>query len=94
MKLHLSLILLSALLATASAKEGYYAYVETDAATDAFIPDSTSYSDVTEDVYDDHSYYPAEMTSENSAFRFVGHSQARYFTFKATSFFNAAGSYL
>lgn len=94
MKLHLSLILLSALLATASAKEGYYAYVETDAATDAFIPDSTSYSDVTEDVYDDHSYYPAEMISENSAFRFVGHSQARYFTFKATSFFNAAGSYL
>ena len=94
MKLHLSLILLSALLATASAKEGYYAYVETDAATDAFIPDSTSYSDVTEDVYDDHSYNPAEMISENSAFRFVGHSQARYFTFKATSFFNAAGSYL
>ena len=42
MKLQLSLILLSALLATASAKEGYHAYKETEAGP-AFIRDSVNY---------------------------------------------------
>lgn len=95
MKLHLSLILLSALLATASAKEGYYAYVETDAATDAFIPDSTSYSSVEKGLYDGYSLYPdIHWDAKDNAYRFEGDTQVRYFTFTATCLFNAGGAYV
>lgn len=95
MKLHLSLILLSTLLATASAKEGYYAYVETDAATDAFIPDSTSYSSVEEGLYDGYSLYPDNhWDAKDNAYRFEGDTKVRYFTFTATCLFNAGGAYV
>ena len=95
MKLHLSLILLSTLLATASAKEGYYAYMETDAATDAFIPDSTSYSSVEEGLYDGYSLYPdIHWDAKDNAYRFEGDTQVRYFTFTATCLFNAGGAYV
>lgn len=47
MKPHLSLVILAAMLATAPAKEGYYAYVETEAGAPAFIRDTVTCEEYT-----------------------------------------------
>lgn len=96
MKLHLSLILLSALLATASAKEGYYAYVETDAGMPAFITSTTSYKNLGAERYcaEDREIVPPSLDAGSDAYCFTNKTITHWFDFTATAFFNTADSYV
>lgn len=96
MKLHLSLILLSALLATASAKEGYYAYVETDAGMPAFITSTTSYQNLGAERYcaEDREIEPPSLDAGSDAYCFTNKTITHWFDFTATAFFNTADSYV
>lgn len=95
MKPSLSAIALAALLATASAKEGYHAYVETEAKTDAYILDTVPYTPLSEELYDEYSYYPhTQWDAGPNAYCFTSQTTTGDFSFQATSIFNGNASYL
>lgn len=96
MKPHISLILIPVLLATASAKEGYHAYVETDATTDAYISSTTPYSELSAERYceEDREWVPASLDAGDKAYCFTNNTLTHNFDFAATAFFNTGNSYV
>lgn len=96
MKPHLPLVIISALLPTASAKEGYYAYVETDAAWPAYISSSTPYLVLSAERYceEDKEYVPASLDAGANAYCFTNNTLTHNFDFAATAFFNTGDSYV
>lgn len=92
MKIHrilLSLAPLAAIPGTAQAVEpgDYYAYMETDAATPAYILSSTPYTDLNKELYKDE-----VVVDDNNAYRFNNFITATNSAFTGTAFFNSKGA--
>lgn len=92
MKIHrilLSLAPLAAIPGTAQAVEpgDYYAYMETDAATPAYILSSTPYTDLNKELYKDE-----VVVDDNNAYRFNNFITAANSAFTGTAFFNSKGA--
>lgn len=91
MKPHIPLILIPVLLATAPAKEGYHAYMETDAQTDAFIPLDITYTEYAAGVYSKKHVYPVDGI-DTVYFPVDTEIKRQSIFLSQTSFFNKAGT--
>ena len=92
MKIHrilLSLAPLAAIPGTAQAVEpgDYHAYMETDAATPAYILSSTPYTDLNKELYKDE-----VVVDDNKAYRYNNFITATNSAFTGTAFFNSKGA--
>lgn len=92
MKIHrilLSLAPLATIPGTAQAVEpgDYHAYMETDAATPAYILSSTPYTDLNKELYKDE-----VVVDDNNAYRFNNFITAANSAFTGTAFFNSKGA--